>query len=98
MEKIKVVSYNEVKGKNFDILVTLEDLEELLKRLGYKIDETGVILDSNGKPVKGVDGREINIKEDKELTIVAGSLIFTRNIAELSEILIRKGLLQFQIK
>jgi len=95
---MKEVSFEEIKGKNVDILVTLEDLKEILEKVGYKVDETGIILDEDGKPVKGVNGEEINLKRDKELTIVAGSHIFARNIAELSEVLVKKGVIKFHIK
>jgi len=70
-----------------DLFLTREDLEEFIKKLGYRIDETGIIMDpKTGKPVRSLCGEAINIKKDKDLAIVSGH-IFTKNVAEFSYLL-----------
>ena len=81
----------------FDFFLTRKDLEELLKKMGYQIDSTGVIIDSEtGRPVKGIKGEEINIKKDRDFAVVFGSHIFVRNIAEFSHLLSEKNLIIFK--
>jgi len=83
----------------FDLFLTKKDLEQLLKKMGYEIDSTGVIIDSEaGRPVKGVKKEEINIKKDKDFAIVSGSHVFVKNIAEFSHLLSEKNLIIFKKK
>ena len=72
----------------FDLFLTKENLEELLRKMGYEIDDTGIILDSKGKPVRSIKGEEINIKKD-DFAVVSGS-IFVKNIAEFSHLLSKR--------
>lgn len=93
------VDWDEIKNSNLDIFVTSEDFKEILEKIDYKVDETGVVLDNEThKLVKSEDNQEINIKQDNELMLITGSHIFAKNIAGLSQVLAEKGLLKFNIK
>jgi formylmethanofuran dehydrogenase subunit A len=84
---------------NLDLFLTEEDLVELLKKAGYTIDETGIIL-KDGKVVKSFTGMPVNIKEDKNLAVVVdpktGERIFIKNIAEFSHFLASRNLIKFK--
>ncbi|RLE43803.1 hypothetical protein DRJ16_03420 [Candidatus Woesearchaeota archaeon] len=83
----------------FDLFLTRKDLEELLKKMGYQIDNTGIIIDTEtGRPVKGIKTEEINIKKDKDFAVVSGSHIFVKNIAEFSHLLSERNLIIFKEK
>ena len=86
-------------GEHLDFFLTLEDFQKLLERIGYHIDDTGVLIDKKtGLPVKSIKGKEVNIKEDDGLTLIIGSHIFAKNVAELSHFLVKKGLLRYKEK
>jgi hypothetical protein len=78
-----------------DLFLTEEDFKKLLEEAGYEIHETGIIIDKDtGQPVKSETGKEVNLKQDKNLAIVVGgSHIFVKNVAEFSHLLARKNLL-----
>lgn len=95
MKKINGCSWREIEGRDLDLLVADEDFKDILARIGYEIDETGVLIDEDtGKPVMAEDGNEINLKRNKEVVLFAGSLAFAKNIAGFSDILARHGLLK----
>jgi len=87
------------KEEIFDLFLTKKDFEGLLKKIGYQIDSTGIIIDTEtGRPVKGIKTEEINIKKDKDFAIVSGSHIFVKNIAEFSHLLSERNLIIFKEK
>ena len=87
------------KEEIFDLFLTKKDLEGLLKKIGYQIDSTGIIIDTEtGRPVKGIKTEEINIKKDKDFAVVSGSHIFVKNIAEFSHLLSERNLIIFKEK
>ena len=47
---------------------------------------------------KNTEHKEVNIKEDDGLTLIIGSHIFAKNVAELSHFLVKKGLLRYKEK
>lgn len=83
-----------------DLFLSEENLKEIIEKLGYKIDETGVIIDrETNKPVKSeISKEEINIKKDRGIAIVSGSHIFIKNIAEFSHLLTEKKMLKIKEK
>lgn len=98
MEELKVASIDEIKNEGFDVFLTLKEIKDLFERIGYEIDNTGIILDKNTrKPVEGIDTEEINIKrKSDDIALISGSHSFAKNIAELSQILVKRGIIKFQ--
>jgi phage antirepressor YoqD-like protein len=88
-----------IEDDSFDLFLTENDFIDLLKKAGYQIDETGILL-KDGKVVKSFTGKPVNIKEDKELSIVVdpktGERVFIKNIAELSLFLASRNLLRWE--
>jgi hypothetical protein len=90
-----------MNGKEEDVLdlfLTEEDFKKLLEEAGYEIHETGIIIDKDtGQPVKSETGKEVNLKQDKNLAVVAGgSHVFVKNVAEFSHLLARKNVLTYE--
>lgn len=96
---LEEVDWDEIKNNNIDVFLTSEDFKEILEKIDYAVDETGVLLDKEThKLVKTEDERGINVKQDNDLMLITGSHIFARNIAGLSQVLAEKGLLKLNIK
>lgn len=94
------VDWDEIKDSNLDIFLTPEDFKEILEKIDYAVDETGVLLDKEKHKlvVKSEDNQAVNVKHDEELILITGSHIFAKNIAGLSQVLAEKGLLKLDIK
>lgn len=88
-----------IEDENLDLFLTEEDFVKLLKEAGYQVDETGIVL-KDGKVVKSFTGKPVNIKEDKELSIIVdpktGERVFVKNIVELSLFLASRDLLKWE--
>jgi hypothetical protein len=92
------VSWDEIKNKKLDILVTDESRREILIKAGYRVDGEGYLIDGKtNQKVIAEDGLEINLEKDKEFGLVAGSHIFVRNIAGYAHVLTNQGLVKIQI-
>jgi len=87
---VKSYTLSELRNLDIDIFLSKKLLIHLLRRAGYLVDETGILLDRNGRPVKSALGEEINVKKTDDLKVVLGSHTFVRNVAELTKVLVDK--------
>lgn len=88
-----VVSWDEVLAKkNFDLLVTHDQLTDLLQKLGYCVDEQGYVLDrESGERVLSIDGGEIKAAE-VAAALPGSEVLLKKNIASFSQYLAEHGL------
>jgi hypothetical protein len=88
-----VVSWDEVLAKKkFDLLVTHDQLIDLLRRLGHHIDDQGYVLDrETGERVLSIDGGEIKAAE-VAAALPGSEVLLKKNIASFSQYLAEQGL------
>lgn len=94
-------SWEKIKKKKLDILVTDESRLEILTKVGYRVDGEGYLIDGKtDQKVIAEDGLEINLENsnDKDFGPIAGSHIFVRNIAGYAHILTKQGLVKIKIE
>jgi len=97
MKNIQEASIEEIENKTVDVFLTREGLRELLEKIGYEIDETGVVIDREvKKPVRGLNGEEININREEGIALITSSHVFVKNVAELSHFLAERGRIKFR--
>lgn len=87
--------WGKIKDCDFDLIVTLEEKEEIFTKIGYRLTESGFLIDKDtNEKIIAEDGKEINLRTDKEVALILGSHNFVRNIAGYSQILTERGILK----
>ncbi len=77
------------------ILMTEKSKLEILKKIGYDIDEEGYIIDSDSKKYILKDNEPIKYTEPGLAVSNGGSHVFTRNAADYAKFLAQKNKLKF---
>jgi hypothetical protein len=80
-----------LKEKRVDLLLSAEQLTDLLGKLGHRIDSEGYVLDANGERVVSIDGDEIKA-EDVAAALPGSEVLLKKNIASFSQYLAEHGL------
>lgn len=84
-----------VKKSDIDLLVSVEEKNQILRKIGYSIDDEGFLIDDKTKQkIIAEDDLEINTKKDKRVALIAGSHNFVRNIAGFSQHLANEEMLK----
>lgn len=88
-----IVSWDEVLGKKkIDLLLTRDQLIDVLQKLGHRIDEQGYVLDpTTGERVLSIDGGEIKAAE-VAAALPGSEVLLKKNIASFSQYLAERGL------
>jgi hypothetical protein len=95
VKKFQESNWDEISNKNFDVLVTNDRRDEILKEIGYSITESGALIDlKTKKEVCAEDGKKVNLKNDRRIALIQGSHHFARNVAGYSQILVDRGFLK----
>ena len=98
-EEIFDTSNLQTLSNDIELIVTSERRDEILSKIGYSISPNGELIDNKtGEKVKAEDGKNINIKQDKKLSLISGSHLFVRDIAGYSQVLANKGVIKFTPK
>lgn len=97
--KFKEIKIEDIKNKDFNIIVNNSRRKEILEEIGYKVNEKGSLIDKEtSKIVLAEDGKSININKDEQFALVSGSHNFVRNVAGYSQVITNKGLLRIYSK
>lgn len=91
-EEFDVLDWEHVlKEKRVDILLTRQQLAEILRKLGHRIDEEGYVLDAKGERVVSIDGDDIKA-EEVAAALPGSEVLLKKNIASFSQYLSEHGL------
>lgn len=96
--KTKVVDLSSLDISKMDSAMSKGNFKRLLERSGYKVEAGILMKNKRNKLVSGIDGDAINFKEEPDVSFVAGSHIFVRNVAELAHVLTDKGIIKLEKK
>lgn len=81
-----------LKEKQLDIILTREQLIDVIKQLGHKVDEEGFILDrETGERVLSIDAAELKAS-DMAAALAGSEVLLRKNIASFSQYLADRGL------
>lgn len=81
-----------LKEKQLDIILTREQLVDIIRQLGDKIDDEGYVLDrETGERVLSIDGGEIRAVE-VAAALPGSEVLIKKNIASFSQYLAERGL------
>lgn len=92
-EDYEEVGWDEVLAKKrFDLLLTQDQLVDILRKLGHRIDDQGYVLDrATGERVLSIDGGEIKAA-DVAAALPGTEVLLKKNIASFSQYLAEHGL------
>jgi hypothetical protein len=95
--EFEIESWDKIKNRDFALLTSGKDKKNLFLTLGYQTLPNGDLFDSKKKEKVMLAGRNefVNLNRFKGTSLIAGSHNFVRNIADYSELLVRKGELKF---
>lgn len=97
--KGKSIDWKDVGGEEINLIVTNEKRKEILKKIGYSVDDEGYLVDKNtGNKITAEDGLYINVNNHKKMALVAGTHNFVRNIAGFSQHLANNNTLNIKEK
>ncbi|MFI5414091.1 MAG: hypothetical protein ACHQ16_00210 [Candidatus Lutacidiplasmatales archaeon] len=80
-----------LKEGRVDILLSRDQLVEILRKLGHQFDDDGYVLDAVGARVVSIDGDEIRAA-DVAAALPGSEVLLKRNIASFSQYLAEHGL------
>ena len=80
-----------LKQKHIDILLSRDQLVDILRRLGHRLDSEGYVLDAGGERVVSIDGDEIRAT-DVAAALPGSEVLLKKNIASFSQYLTEHGL------
>lgn len=91
-EEFGLVEWDTVlKEKRVDILLSRDQLVDVLRRLGHQFDDEGYVLDMSGERVVSIDGDEIRAT-DVAAALPGSEVLLKKNIASFSQYLTEHGL------
>ncbi len=93
VEEYDQVQWDELlKEKRLDFILTREQLMDIIRQLGHKIDDEGYVLDRETEErVLSIDGDEIKA-DDVAAALPGSEVLIRKNIASFSQYLAERGL------
>jgi len=72
--------------------------KEVLSKIGYSIQKGKLFDDEKKTVVMAEDNKEIEVENEEDLALIAGSHVFVRNIAGYADYLAKEGQLKLKEK